>query len=361
VPVAGRIGRSPALTLRDRTVVAPAGRPWPVRRRASRGRRAFPRPLLLAGLVLALLLAWRWWPAAGAPAPRPTPVTASPATGTLPSAALLSDVIPALPPARPDGGLQAIVEQAIDRGNGSTGVVVRHLSSGASAAHRAQEVFPAASLAKVPILVEVYRQLAAGTLRADEAVEITAESITAGAGVLQAQVGERRSLAELIQLSVTVSDNVAARLLLQRVGGVAAVNRTMAALGLSQTRLYDDERPNTTTAEEMATLFAWIATRAPLGDGRQATMLRGVTTPTGLAALFALSQAQAWLTEGVPPGVTVAHKSGQLPGVRHNAGIVYTPKGPYVIVVLTGDLADQGEAEAFIARLARLTYGHLTR
>jgi beta-lactamase class A len=59
--------------------------------------------------------------------------------------------------------------------------------------------------------------------------------------------------------------------------------------------------------------------------------------------------------------VPVAHKSGQLPGVRHDAGVVYGPGGPYVVVVLTDDLADQGEAEAFIAGLARDVYDHFRR
>ncbi|HEX2517118.1 MAG TPA: serine hydrolase, partial [Chloroflexota bacterium] len=80
--------------------------------------------------------------------------------------------------------------------------------------------------------------------------------------------------------------------------------------------------------------------------------------PQSLAALLALSQDQDWLTERLPQGVAVAHKSGQLPGLRHDAGIVYGPGGPFVVVVLTDDLANQGEAERAIAALARRLHDH---
>ncbi|HEV2124403.1 MAG TPA: serine hydrolase, partial [Chloroflexota bacterium] len=68
-------------------------------------------------------------------------------------------------------------------------------------------------------------------------------------------------------------------------------------------------------------------------------------------ALLNLPQAQAWIRERLPQAVPVAHKSGQLPSLRHEAAVVYAPRGPFVLVGLTKDLADQEDAEAFLARL----------
>ena len=203
---------------------------------------------------------------AGAPAPPPAVPPAPAGVPALEGASLLLAAPPAVPPAHPDPALQAVVERAAGTGNGRAAIVVRHLVSGASASTNEGEVYRSASLAKVPVLVEAYRQLAAGTLRADEALPITEDSITDGAGVLQARAGERIPVSELLRLSVSVSDNTAARLLLQRVGGVEAVNRTLGALGLTHTRLYADDRPNTTTAAEMGALLSWIATRTPPGQ-----------------------------------------------------------------------------------------------
>lgn len=256
-----------------------------------------------------------------------------------------------------DAALQALVEREIDRDNGRTAVTVRNIRTGATAAYREDEVFPSASVAKLLILVEVYRRLDAGLLALDRTVTITADDITGGAGVLQAREGERITIGELLNLSVTVSDNVAARILLRVAGGVTAVNQTMAGFDLPQTRLYADDRPNTTTAAETAWLLAYLAERSPAPDARPAA----TNIPPTLPALLAFPQAQAWLTQGIPTNVAVAHKSGQLPGVRHDAGIVYGPRGPYVIVALTDDLADQGDAETFITTLARDVYNYFSR
>jgi len=251
------------------------------------------------------------------------------------------------PAVRTDAALQALIQDLVDEDNGDTAIAVRNLRSGATAAVNDRQVFPAASLAKVPILYEVYRQLEAGKLRRDTLVTITADAIADGAGVLQAREGDRLTVDELLDLAVEVSDNTAARVLMREVGGVEAINRAMADLGLSQTRLHSDSRPNTTTAGEMALLLAAVAARSG------AASTAGTPPTSSLAALLALPQAQAWLTQGVPRGVTVAHKSGQLPGVRHDAGIVYGPRGTYVVVGLTDHLADQDDGEAFLARLSR--------
>ncbi len=382
----------------SRPALAPARpRAWGVARSGRPARRPARRPsalpLLLSLALLLSLFGCRWWVArpqagvgAGAPAPPPAVPPAPAGAPALEGASLLLAAPPAVPPAHPDPALQAVVERAAGTGNGRAAIVVRHLVSGASASANESEVYRSASLAKVPVLVEAYRQLAAGTLRADEALPITEDSITDGAGVLQARAGERIPVSELLRLSVSVSDNTAARLLLQRVGGVEAVNRTLGALGLTHTRLYADDRPNTTTAAEMGALLSWIATRTPPGQpargpapgpsppGQPASGPATPGTPPGasagptrlppapaaqsLAALLALSQDQDWLTERLPQGVAVAHKSGQLPGLRHDAGIVYGPGGPFVVVVLTDDLANQGEAERAIAALTRRLHDH---
>jgi beta-lactamase class A len=261
---------------------------------------------------------------------------------------------PVWAPERPDAGLQRLVEQLVDDENGDTAVVVRHLTSGAAATYHAGDVFPAASLAKVPILAEVHRRLAAGTLRESDLVTITADAITDGAGVLQARAGEQISVSELLTLSVTVSDNVAARLLLRQVGGVEAVNKTMDELGLRHTRLYADDRPNVTDADDMARLLAWTAAQ---GAAQGATSTgEYAPQPRTLAWLLTQPQAQAWVADGVPVGTLVAHKSGQLPSLRHEAAVIYTPRGPVAVVGLTDRLRDQDEAEAFLAHLAREVY-----
>jgi beta-lactamase class A len=266
---------------------------------------------------------------------------------------LLRHLRPAIPATMME--LTRLRRSTPDEENGETAIAVRNLRSGATAAVNDRQVFPAASLAKVPILYEVYRQLEAGKLRRDTPVTITGDAIADGSGVLQAREGDRLTVDELLDLAVEVSDNTAARVLMREVGGVDAINRAMADLGLSHTRLYSDSRPNTTTAGEMALLLAAVAARA--GSPQAAA----TPTTNSLAALLVLPQAQAWLTLGVPRGVTVAHKSGQLPNLRHDAAVVYAARGPYIVVGLTDHLADQGDGEAFLAHLSRAVYEYFAK
>ncbi len=298
--------------------------------------------LLVAAAVIFVRLRAR-------PDPRPASHRPVPAPANAASAPRVS-----YPPLTLDPALQTLVTRLVDEDNGSTAVVIRNLRTGAGAAYHDQEVMASASLAKVPILYEVYRQLAAGTLHLDDRLTVTADAITGGAGVLQGREGDQLTVAELLKLSVTISDNVAARLLMLRVGGAEAVNRSMDALGLSHTRLYPDDRPNTTTASEMATLMAMVAA------GGDAHPTPAGSVPDSLASLLALPQAQNWLADGVPSGAIVAHKSGQLPGVRNDAGILYTPKGPVVVVGLTSDLANQDDAETFLTRLGHDVYQYFS-
>lgn len=325
--------------------------------------------ILLCLCATGVVLGWRWWSVptardarhglsvAGANA---SSLAAGPQAGPqVPfdpgQASALRTAQAGLPAPYVDPTLQALVERSIDPDNGTTAVYVRNLRTGASAAVRERDVFPSASLAKVPILTEAYRRLAEGTLHNQDRITVTADAITDGAGVLQAREGDSLSVSDLLRLSVTVSDNVAARLIMQHVGGVDAINAAMANLGLTQTRLYSDSRPNTTTAGEMASLFTMLAARDARPSGASAVSNRQ-PAPNTLAALLSLPQAQAWLADGVGKGTTVAHKSGQLPGVRNEAAVVYSPSGPYVLVVLTQDLANQDDAETFITDLSRQVF-----
>jgi beta-lactamase class A len=323
------------------------------RRRGRRNRRA-PLLLLLAAWMVAGALVTRSC-VAKEPGRPPGVVTASGGSSITSTSAASR---PEHPIAHTDTALLALIQRLVDEENGETAVSIRHLRTGATAGYHEQEVYPAASLAKIPILVEVYRQLDAGMLQPSEVVTISPDLITDGAGVLQARAREQLPISELLRLTVAVSDNVAARALLQRVGGVEAVNRTMASLGLRHTRLYTDDRPNTLTAAEMASLMAWVAAR---GGAPGMSVAPASPLPNSLASLLTLPQGQAWIKGRLPPAVPVAHKSGQLPSLRHEAAIVYGPPGPFVVVGLTQKLADQNDAEAFLARLAAEAYAYFGR
>jgi len=238
---------------------------------------------------------------------------------------VVSQPQPAGPPAS-DAGLEAILRQTGLPG-GVVGTYVRNLTNGVAGGVNADRRFPAASLYKVPILVEVYKQQRLKHFSWDDQVMIRPEHWTDGSGVLQARVGQSVSVGELLRLMIVESDNIAANMLTELVGA-KSVNETMAALGLRSTRVVDPIRENvspTTSAEDMARLLELIA------SGR----LVDAQTSEEAVRLLEQKQGQNWLADGLPWWGKLAHKWGDLPNARHDAGIVYTPHNQIVIVVLT--------------------------
>lgn len=255
-----------------------------------------------------------------------------------------------------DASLASALERAIPPTGATTAIYVKSLNTGAATAIEGDRVYPTASLFKVPLLVEVLRQQSLGLFHMDTPVRLEQRHWADGAGVLQAEIGNQIPVQRLLELMIGVSDNVAALALLELVG-TDNVNITLQSNDLQLTRLRIGEasrdwggKPgeNTTTAREMGLLLEKLATGKILNesDSREAVRLLG------------LEQQAAWLPGMLPAAARVAHKSGELPGVRHDAGLVYTPRNQFVVVVLNEDLVDYEEVAQTIARVARAAYDY---
>ena len=261
-------------------------------------------------------------------APFPTP-TADPAR--------LAVAVP-----RADITLLDAIRQALPIDPELVAVSVIHLETGTAAGLHDDRVAVPASLYKVGVLAEAYRQIEAGTLRSEEPLRLLPTDWAPGAGILQGRIGSQVSIADALRLMIGISDNVAAHAIVRRIG-VDRVNANNQRLGLAGTRYYVDDRPDTTTASDMARLFSLLAQGKVAGPDATAQMI----------GLMRQIQPAAWLPKGVPGTVPVAHKSGQLGGVRNDAGIVYGPTGPYVVVVLTDNRRNPALGERAITSVAR--------
>ncbi len=256
------------------------------------------------------------------------------------------------PPLHADATLQTRLQgvgAALSRGR--MGAVVVDVQTGASASIDAARSFPAASLFKLPVLIEILAEEDRGQLDAERQLEIRSADWTDGSGVLQARVGDRLTVRELTRLMIQESDNIAALVLLDTVG-VASTNATAEQLGLHATRLVDhragDTGEHTTSPADMAQLLVGLASGQVINQH----------VSEGALALLELKQTVSWLGDGLPFWVKVAHKWGDLPEARNDAGVVFTPRGSYVVVVLTeGGLPE--EAAGVIARTSRVGYEYL--
>ena len=158
-----------------------------------------------------------------------------------------------------------------------------------------------------------------------------------GSGVLQARLGERIRIGELLRLMIEDSDNIAANMLVDLVGA-ANINDTMDAMGLHNTRISDRARESNqqiVTADDLGRLLETVA-RGQLVDAQ---------TSEEAVRLLERRQAQSWIAEGLPWWAKLAHKWGDLPNARHDVGIVYTPRNQLVLAILTENGTSAAAAE----------------
>ena len=243
---------------------------------------------------------------------------------------------------------------------GTAGVVARTMGDAPPvAAVRADERFPAASVIKLAIMATVYRAYDAGTARPDDLVRTRASDLIGGSDVLAGSApGRAWRMQTLVDAMIHVSDNAASNTLITTFG-MSTINATMAAAGMTQSRLarhFADVVPawkrseNVVTPADVASLLFEIERGAREGIPTIASPL----ACRGMLGVMLGNDDATKIVRGLPPGTPCAHKTGEIDGTRNDAGVV-DPFGdaPYVLVVLTRGLRDYGAGNAGIAHIAR--------
>jgi beta-lactamase class A len=227
----------------------------------------------------------------------------------------------------------------------------------------ADRTFHAASTMKVPVMIELFRQADAGELSLDERLPIRNEfhSIVDGSvftlevsddsdGEVYKAIGGTMTLRQLCEAMITVSSNFAANLLIERLG-VENVRKTVTRLGadgmnvlrgVEDNKAFEKGLNNTTTARGLEVLLLKIAEGQAVSAQADAEMI----------AILKRQQFNNAIPAGLPKGVAVAHKTGNITKIHHDAAIVYGDR-PYVLVVLVRGLEDEGHSAALIASISR--------
>jgi len=239
--------------------------------------------------------------------------------------------------------------------NPPTGVVAlaaTHIESGRTWRHNEHLCLPSASLIKLPILAAFWAAVEAGRLDPAERVAVPEKSVE-GTGVLKALApGLRPAWSDLATLMITVSDNVATNLIVDRLG-LTTIQEWIGHAGMAETRIerrmmdraaIAEGRQNWTSAADMEALLASIAAGACVSGEASRHMLRALEA----------QQIQDRLARRLPDGVRVANKTGNFTDVIHDAGIVSWPGGTLVIAVLAHEVRPPWRAMDAIAEVAAL-------
>ena len=269
------------------------------------------------------------------------------------------------PPDRLPGAMREI-QTLIDASGADASVAFRLLDGSGELLFRPDVEYHAASTMKVPVMIELFRQARVGPLKLDDEVPVVNEfhSIVDGSpfrlsvgddsdGEIYKKIGGRLSYRRLCEAMITVSSNLATNLMIERLGA-ANIQKTVNALGapgMHVVRGVEDDKAfrkglnNTTTARALLTLLEKIAKGQAVDKAASDEMI----------AILERQTFNDRIPAGLPGGTRVAHKTGEITKIQHDAAIVYTER-PFVLVVLVRGLQDSKAGSALIADVTRVLY-----
>ena len=231
----------------------------------------------------------------------------------------------------------AAARDALDRTYGVTGVVVREVGGATLFSQRPDEVFPAASVIKIPLVMTLYADAAEGRISLDERSPVG--TTVGGSGILRDLRDVRDlSLRDLAMLSIALSDNTATNRLIDRLG-VGRVDERLTQWGCARTRLargmFDWEAQrrgleNVASPSEVAALLE----RLVCGE------LVDRATSDAVIAVMERCQDETMLRRYLGKGLRVANKTGTLDATRNDAAIVFGPSKTIVVVAFMREVRD---------------------
>ena len=288
-----------------------------------------------------------------------------------------------------ESGVMSAIQDFTAHTGGVVGVAAKHLETDGCVSHNADTIFFTASTLKVPLLVELYRQVDAGIIDVNQRIDLTDALRVPGSGVLKELAsGLQPTVHDLAMLMIIISDNTATDILYNRVGG-DNINNTMRQLGLTHTQI-------PMTCQELLYSITGLDVENPAHTYQLASdrlkkrefVLEGdgfsedksdVSSPNDMCRLLELiydgdilspqsreavldvlkrQQLSTVIPHALPPGTAVAHKTGSYHSVRCDVGIVFSPTGPYAVAIMAKQMTDGDRlsVDASLAAVSRAVY-----
>ncbi|MBA6151473.1 serine hydrolase [Gelidibacter maritimus] len=268
--------------------------------------------------------------------------------------------------------LEKTVQAQVDSIDGTVAVAFYNLSQPKDSLFiNVDEKFHAASTMKVPVMIELFKQASEGKLNLEDSILLKNEfkSIVDGSlysmdinddsdDVIYSQIGTQVALRDLMHSMVTISSNLATNVLIELVDAkkTTATMRDLGAhnievlRGVEDQKAYDLGLSNSTTARDLMIIMKAIA------DNSAGTQ----EDSDAMIAILKDQQHKDVIPKYLPKEIQVAHKTGSITGVHHDAGIVYLPDGrAYVLVLLSKNLKDFDKGTDQLAILSKTIYDYV--
>lgn len=258
------------------------------------------------------------------------------------------------------------IQKLIDQANADASVALRMLDGSGELLYRPDVEYHAASTMKVPVMIELFRQARGGRIKLDDQLPIRNEfhsivdrsvyTLSAeddSDAELYKKIGGSMSYRELCEAMITVSSNFATNLLIERLGArnIQATTNALGAPGMHVLRGVEDSKAfekglnNTTTARALLTLMEKIAKGQAVDPAASEEMV----------AILKRQKFNERIPAGLPAGVAVAHKTGEITKIQHDAAIVFAER-PFALVVLVRGIEDAKLGSKLAADITRVVY-----
>ena len=234
---------------------------------------------------------------------------------------------------------------------------------------KGERLFHAASTMKIPVMIEVYRLASQGKVALEDSiiVENAFRSIIDGTiysieddsdDAIYTLLGRKMSIKDLVYQMITVSSNLATNILIDYVSA-DSIQKTIESLGTQHMRVlrgvedlkaFEAGKSNTATASDLALLLEALKNGTAVSPDMDAAMVE---------VLFD-QQFNEMIPAGLSEEVRVAHKTGQITKIHHDAGIIYSPnKAPYVLVILVEGISEETISADLGAKITAIVHNYL--
>jgi beta-lactamase class A len=242
--------------------------------------------------------------------------------------------------------LRERIRAILSEQEGSWGVAIQDLNSDTAMFINEEELFSAASIIKVPIMMEAYLQADQGKITLDDMLTLNSADIVGGCGVLQGMhPGLQLTVRDTIVLMITVSDNTATNMMIDLLG-LDSINRLMQDLGVTGSILRRKLMMPELARQGIKNELNILAKGHFIGE----------SVCTDMLGILKLQQLNHKIPLLLPAAVTIAHKTGEDDGITHNAGILYYKEKSLSMCVLSQKVPDTVKGHYAIASIARAAY-----
>jgi beta-lactamase class A len=251
-------------------------------------------------------------------------------------------------------GLKTVVDTALEGTKGTYRMVIRNLKTGESYAADEHKVFDAGSLYKLWVMATAYKQIQNGTLTEDqvlsEDIAVLNQKFSIDPGNAEQTEGIiTLTVHDALQQMITISHNYSAMLLTAKIR-LSSVSTFLQENGFSESTVGINGGSPSSTPYDIALFLE------KLYNGKLATQ----QYTDEMIGLLKNQQLNQGLPKYLPVATDVANKTGEIDYLKHDAGIVYTDKGDYIIVVMSESDAPVAAQER-IALISKGVYEYFYR